>query len=139
MAVDNRTRNRYEVVFNVESINFPTESLTIDNVVFREFNQEFARDWDCAEFEGESRKLLQEGLDNLTGQPVGIVTVDAGSAEKAVERAQGYFDRALNILRVSISSFREYPIRDWEMLQRRGIFLRGQETQARNTTSADWL
>ena len=109
----------YEVVFNVERIKFSTECLTIDNVVFRDFSAELAKDWDCAKVEGLSRKMIQKSLDNLTGRAVGVVTVHAGSAEKAVERAQGYFDRALNILRVSIGSFRQYLIHDWEMLQRR--------------------
>lgn len=122
MRVDNRTRNRYEVAFNVERIKLATDPLTIGEVVFREFSPELAKDWDCAEFDGASRKLLQEELDNLTGRPVGVITVDAGSAEKAVERAQECFDRALNVLRVSISSCPHWLIDDRMLLQRRGRF-----------------
>ena len=112
----------YEVAFNVEGIKFATDPLTIGEVVFREFSQEFASDWDCVKAEGPSRKVIQKELANLTGRSVGVVTVHAGSAEKAVERAQGYFDRALNILRFCISSFPPAVIHDLELLQRRGCF-----------------
>ncbi len=122
MAVDTRTHNRYEVVFNVEGIKLASDSITIGDVVFQEFSRKLAKDWDCAEFDGVSRKLLQEARDNLTGRPVGVVTVDAGSAEKAVECAQGCFDRTLNVLRVSISSCPHWLIDDRMLLQRRGRF-----------------
>ena len=110
----------YEVAFNVEGIKFATDPITIGEVVFREFSQELARDWDCAEVEGLSRKVLQKRLDDLTGWPVGVVTVQAGSADKAVERAQGYFDRALNTLRLSIGSCPHWLIHDIQLIQRRG-------------------
>lgn len=115
----------HEVVFNVEAIKFAPDSLTIGNVVFREFSPEVAAHWDSAkidEFEGPFRESLQKTFDALTGQQVGIVRVKASSAEKAVERAQKDFDRALNTLRLCIGSFPWSVIYDQELLQRRGRF-----------------
>ncbi len=112
----------YEVVFKVERIKFATDPLTIDNVVFRDFSPELAKDWDYARAEGPFREMLQKRLDDLTGQAVGIVGVEAGSVNKAVNRAQEDFDRALNTLRVSISSFPPAVIHDQELLQHRGHF-----------------
>ena len=60
--------------------------------------------------------------DQLVGQPVGIVTVDAGSYKKAEERAQESLERALNTLRFCIGSITRTPVWDSQLLQRRGQF-----------------
>lgn len=115
----------YEIVFNVEGIKFASEPLSIGDVVFREFSPEVAAHWDSAkidEFEGPFRESLQKMFDALAGQPVGIVRVKAGSAEKAVRRGQGEFDRALDMLRLCIGTFPWSVVYDQELLQRRGQF-----------------
>ena len=45
MTVENSTRNRYEVVFNVEGIKIASDPITIDNVVFQEFSLELVEGW----------------------------------------------------------------------------------------------
>lgn len=116
MTIENSTCNRYEVVFNVERLRLASESITIDNVVFQEFGPELA------EVDDSFREMPQRWLDELTDQSVGIVTVHAGCAKEAVDRAREGFDRALNTLRFCISSFPPAVIYDQELLQRRGRF-----------------
>ena len=116
MTVENSTRNRYEVVFNVEGIKLASDPITIGDVAFQEFSPEFL------EVEGPFREMLQRWLDELTDQSVGIVGVEADCAKEAVERARECFDRALNTLRFCIGSFPPAVIHDWELLQRRGRF-----------------
>ena len=116
MAVGNRTRNQYEVVFNLEGIKLDSDPLTIGDVVFQEFSPEFL------EVDGPFREMLQRWLDELTGQSVGIVRVHAGSAKEAVDRAREGVDRALNTLRFCVGSFPPAVIHDQELLQRRGRF-----------------
>ena len=96
----------YEVLFVIEPIILNSESLTIGDVVFQKLTHEIAKEWRFAKEE-------------LTNQAVGIVKVKAGTADKALERAQILFDRALNILRVCIGSFRPSLIWDEQLLQRR--------------------
>ena len=115
----------YEIVFNIEGIKFAPDPLVVGDVVFREFTSEIAAQWDRAnidDVEAPFRESLRETFAALTGQPVGIVRVSANSAEKAVERAQGVFDRALNTLRLCIGSFPWSVVYDQELLQRRGRF-----------------
>ena len=107
---------KYEVAFNVEGVKFDTEKLTIGNVVFRGFTPDLAEDWGFATATG----MFRDKLDKFIGQPAGIVTVDAGSPEKAAERGQGDFDRALNTLRVCIGSGTRAAILEEQLLQRRG-------------------
>ena len=68
----------YEVAFSVENINLNDASLTIGDVVFREFTQELAQEW---EFD-KARGLFREVLCRIVGLPVGIVTVQVGRPEK---------------------------------------------------------
>ena len=85
----------YEVVFDVEGIRFGSGSLTVGDVTFREFGPELAKGWDYTKAEGASfQEILRKTLTELASKPVGIVTVQAGSARRAVGRAQGYFDHA---------------------------------------------
>ena len=104
----------YEVTFNVEHVKLPTTPITIGNVVFQEFSRELARSYQ------DVASSIRRGIDAFIDQPVGIVRVEAGSRQKAIERAGGNFDHALNILRVCIGSFRPAAIHDVELLQRRG-------------------
>ena len=106
----------YEVAFSVENINLNDASLTIGDVVFREFTQELAQEW---EFD-KARGLFREVLCRIVGLPVGIVTVQGRSSRKAAERAQDSLERALNTLRVSFGSFTRTRTWDRELLQRRG-------------------
>ena len=106
----------------MEGIRFGSGSLTVGEVVFREFGPELAKGWDYTKAEGSFQEILRKTLAELAGQPVGIVRVKARSAEKAVERAQKDFDRALNTLRLCIGSFPWSVIYDHELLQRRGRF-----------------
>ncbi len=112
----------YEVVFDVEGIRFGSGRLTVGDVVFREFGPELAKGWDYTKAEGSFQEILRKTLAELAGQPVGIVTVQAGSARRAVSRAQGYFDCALNTLRLCIGAFPWAVVYDQELLQRRGRF-----------------
>ena len=107
---------QYEVAFSIEGVKFETKPLTIGDVVFREFTPDLAENWGFAAVTG----MFREGLDQLIGHPAGIVTVDAGSPKKAAERGQGIFDRALNTLRVCISSGTRAAILEEQLLQRRG-------------------
>lgn len=114
----------YEVVFDVEGIRFGSGSLTVGDVVFREFGPELAKGWDYTKAEGSLsfRDILRKTLAEFASKPVGIVTVQAGSARRAVGRAQGYFDHALNTLRLCIGAFPWAVVYDQELLQRRGRF-----------------
>lgn len=97
----------YEVLFVIEPVVFGSESLTIGDVVFQELTHELAKEWNFAK-------------DDLTNQAVGVVKVKAGTTDKALERAQNLFDRALNILRVCVgSSDPRRMIWDEQLLQRR--------------------
>ena len=109
---------RFEVAFSIESVTFPMETLTFGDVVFREFTLEVAEEWGFPKATSLSRKMH----DKLVGQPVGIVTVDAGSSKKAAERAQESLERALNTLRFCIGSITRTPVWDSQLLQRRGQF-----------------
>ena len=113
-----RPLGKYEVVFGVERMNLGSGSLTVGDVVFQEFNTELAQDWNCSVIPDGSQGFL----DDLVNQSVGIVTVNAGSHHKAVERAVVVFDRALNTLRVCIVSSTPFAISDRWLLQRRGEF-----------------
>ena len=106
----------YEVAFSVENIILHDASLTIGDVVFREFTQELAQEWQFDKASDFSREVLF----GIVGLPVGIVTVQGRSARKAAQRAQDSFERALNTLRVSVGSFTRTKIWDRELLQRRG-------------------
>ena len=106
----------YEVAFSVENIDLNDALLTIGNVVFREFTQELAQEWEFDKASG----VFREVLCGIVGLPVGIVTIQGRSARKAAERAQDSFERALNTLRVSIGSFTRTKTWDRELLQRRG-------------------
>ena len=106
----------YEVAFSVENINLNDASLAIGDVVFREFTQELAQEWES----DKARGLVREVLCRTVGLPVGIVTVQGRSARKAAERAQDSLERALNTLRVSLGSITRTRTWDRELLQRRG-------------------
>ena len=106
----------YEVAFSVNIINLNAESLTIGDVVFREFTQELAQEWEFAKSSGLFREVLSE----IVGLPVGIVTTQGRSARKAAERAQDSLERALNTLRACVGSFTRTKTWDRELLQKRG-------------------
>ncbi len=94
---------------------FPSEPLTIGNVAFREFSQELAG------INGQCESIYQKKIEEFIGQPVSIVKVEAGSTEKAVERAREYCGQALNTLRFCVGvSHWFWAIQDIELLQRLG-------------------
>ena len=111
-----RPLGKYEVAFGVERMNLGSGSLTVGDVVFQKFSAELARDWNYSEIPDGSREFL----DDLVNQTIGIVTVNAGSPRKAVERAVAVLDRALNTLRVCVVFSNPVRISDRWLLQRRG-------------------
>ena len=110
--------SHYEVAFSIENINLNAASLTIGQVVFREFTQELAREW---EFD-KANDLFRKEVFRIVGHPVGIVSIEGRSVRKAAQRAQDSLDRALNTLRVSAGSFTRTKTWDRELQQRRGQF-----------------
>ena len=110
----------YEVVLSVEGIEFPVEPLTFGGVAFQAFGPELEAQWGFASRVNSG--FIAEWHRRRVGRAVGIVTVQAGSDEKAKERAARSFDRALNILRVCIASSVSARIWDEQLLQRRGPF-----------------
>ncbi len=110
--------SQFEVAFSVENINLNSESLTIGKVVFKEFTQELAQEWEFEKANGLFRKQIFE----IVGLPVGIVSVEGRSVQKAAQRAQDSFDRALNTLRASVGSFTRTRTWDRELQQRRGQY-----------------
>ena len=116
-----RPLETYEVAVNVEGLRLSTNPLMFGEVVIQEFTPELADEWhltkDCDSPEPWSWRP------KFVGEPAGIVTVAAGSYEKARERARNLLDRAINILRVCIASFQPARIWDEQLLFRRGPFL----------------
>ena len=106
----------YEVAFSVDNINLNAESLTIGDVVFREFTQELAQEWGFDKTSGIFREMLFE----IVGLSVGIVTTQGRSARKAAERAQDSLERALNTFRACVGSFTRTKTWDRALLQKRG-------------------
>ena len=111
-----RPLSTYEVAFSIDNITLDAEPLRFGNVEFREFSLELAEDWGIVKFQSE----LHDIYGDIIGKPVGIVTVEAGTVEKAFERAEDILNRALHVLRVSIGSFRPSLIYDKQLFQRRG-------------------
>ena len=112
-----KPHEKYEVAFVIEWVKFPIDPVIIGGVEFREFTHQIAIDWG---YETTS-DLFKEMINGIIGQPVGIVTVYAGTFEKAAERAQTLLESALNALRViCIGSAKLVPTWDEQLLQRRG-------------------
>ena len=105
----------YEVMFKIERITFGCEPLAIGNVTFQNLTSEIVEAWTM-----DNENVLLSLLDDAGNQPVGVVKVDnISDANKASEYALDEFDRALNILRVCVGSFRSTTIYDEQLLQRR--------------------
>ena len=106
----------FEVIFKLEGIKkFSSEPLIIGNVAFREFSQELAG------INGQCESIYRKKIEEFIGQPVSIVKVEAGSTQKAVERAREYCGQALNTLKFCIFvPNRFWAIQDIELLQRLG-------------------
>ena len=105
----------YEVMFKIERITFGCEPLAIGNVTFQNLTSEIVETW-----KADSENALLSLFDDAGNQPIGIVKVDdISAANKAAEYALDEFDRALNILRVCVGSFRSTTIYDEQLLQRR--------------------
>ena len=128
-----RPLGKYEVAFGVERMNLGSGSLTVGDVVFRKFSTELAQDWNYSAIPDGSRGFL----DDLVNQSVGIVTVNAGSHRKAMERAVAAFDRALNTLRVCIVSSNPFAISDRRLLQSRGEFHAVRQVEPK-TSRVEW-
>ena len=114
----------FEVAFSVENVNFDAGSLTIGDVIFREFTPDLAKEWEFDKAGDHFRKALCQ----IVGLPVGIVASQGRSPQKAAERALGSFERAPNTLRVGVGSFTRTRILDRQLLQRRGQFRVTRET-----------
>ena len=110
----------YEVALSVEGIEFPIEPMTFGNVAFQAFSAELEDQWGFAS--RANSEVIAEWHRRRAGKAVGIVTVQAGSDERAKERATRLFDRALHILRVCIASSVSARIWDEQLLQKRGPF-----------------
>ena len=105
----------YEVMFKIERITFGCEPLAIGNVTFQNLTSAIVETW-----KADSENALLSLFDDAGNQPIGIVKVDdISDANKAAEYALDEFDRALNILRVCVGSFRSTTIYDEQLLQRR--------------------
>ncbi len=112
-----KPHEKYEVAFAIEWVKFPIEPIIVGGVHFREFTQQIAVDWGYE----TANDLFKEMLDEIIGHPVGIVTVYAGTCEKAAERAQALLESALNALRIAcIGSAKGVALWDEQLLQRRG-------------------
>ena len=111
-----RPLSTYEFIFRLEGIKkLPSDPFTIGNVAFREFSRELAG------INGQCEGIHQKKIEEFIGQPVTIVKAEAGSTEKAVERAREYCERALNTLRFCIGVPHWFwAIQDIELLQRLG-------------------
>lgn len=106
----------FEVAYSIDNIDLRGVSLTIGDVVFREFTPCLAEQWG---FDNVG-DLLRKEANRIVGQPVGIVACRGRTAQKAAERALGSFERALNTLRVAAGSFPRRRILDRQLLQSRG-------------------
>jgi hypothetical protein len=113
-----RPLETYEVMFHVKFLETPGESIVLNDVTFQKLTLEVANEWEY----GTINDLMKEMFDSAIGQSVGVVTVKAGNPEKAAERAQIKLDRALNVLRVQVASFRATRIWDRQLQQQRGQF-----------------
>ena len=71
--------------------------------------------------------------ERLLDRTVAVTSVEAGSIGKALHLARENIDCALDILRVAISTYAEYRIHDWQLLQKRGPF---SEAKASSRSSA---
>lgn len=102
-------------MFKLERITFSCEPLAIGNVTFQNLTSEIVEAWTI-----DNENVLLSLFDDAGNQPIGIVKVDdISDVNKAAEYALDEFDRALNILRVCVGSFRSTTIYDEQLLQRR--------------------
>ena len=107
----------YEIAFTVDGVAFGDEDiLKIGDVEFRTFTSEMAEEWDLESF--PSRLPIPDA--EVIGLTVGILKVQAGTLEKALERGEEALDQALQILRTSIGFYRPSQIYDFQLHQRRG-------------------
>ena len=106
----------YEVVFGIDNITLGSNSFSIGNVEFRTFESAYAQEW-C---ENSLDEILPNVIYNaLIGQSIGLVKVEAGTYQKAIERSSEEIDHALNVLRVAIGSHRPGLIYDFQLMQKR--------------------
>ena len=112
-----RPLSPYEVAFKIDGVVFNDDDcLTVGEVEFRNFSAVIADGWDLEATSDQSIFTIEKFID----RPVGIVTVRAGTLEKALERAEEVLDRALHVLRTSIGYFRPSLIYDDQLRQARG-------------------
>ena len=112
-----RPLSSYEVAFRIDGVVFNDDDcLRVGEVEFRKFSAVIAEGWDLETAPDQSFFPIEEIVD----QSVGIVTVKAGTLEKALERAEETLDRALHVLRTSIGYFRPSLIYDYQLRQTRG-------------------
>ena len=125
----------YDVAFTVDHITLGEQTLTVGEVQFQEFTREMAHAWGFVETNEHDKALLSEAL----GKVLGIVTVSAGTQEKAVERARQLLDRALSMLRVCCSFLLLGALYDESLLQKRGQFyIVRNRSQERNRAGVGW-
>jgi hypothetical protein len=97
----------------INGLDIPEGEIQAGDVVFFRFEK-------TTELWGQATNPVRQWLDeHLVGRTVASVQVEAGSLDRAVEHAVGSIDTALNLLPVSMTSYR-MRIRDWQLLARRG-------------------
>ena len=103
------------VMFEIDNIDVSEGPVRIGGVIFRKLTPSLAIEWGY-----ERMNFVMQGMiDEVMGRTVGVASVRAGTSEIAAERAQHEVGRALNILRIQISSGR--PSRVWERQHRQEI------------------
>ena len=112
-----RPLSTYEIAFTVDGVAFGDEDvLKIGDVEFRNFTSEMAEEWDLESIPN----TLPIPDDEVVGRTVGVLKIQAGTLEKALERGEEALDHALHILRTSIGFHRPSQIYDFQLCQRRG-------------------
>lgn len=108
---------QYEIAFSIDGVHFDDDdTLTIGDVEFRKFTTDFAANWGYEPVNEQSSPQFGDIID----ESVGIIRVEAGTREKALDHGEESLDHALNALRTAIGLFRPSLIYDSQLRQRRG-------------------
>jgi hypothetical protein len=109
-----KRHEEYEALFPLDRLTLPEDqSFEMAGVRFERMSSEALAAWGYSDHE-----VFEALYEQLTTHPVARVTVRAGSAKAARERAARAVDAALGLFRLSFSEFRA-AIRDEQLLQQR--------------------
>jgi hypothetical protein len=111
-----RETGAYEVACAIEALRLPDTDLVMGKTAFVFFGQRRARQW------GMSVEQVRLAGRQIIGRAAGMVTVQAGSFDRALELAAEEIDTSLNLLRTALDAAPTTPAFDELYLQRRGIF-----------------